>query len=1040
MILESIHVENFLSHADSTVDFSGSPLWLICGKNGAGKSALFDAFEYALYGYHRAGKRQKMEYLIKHGAPSAKIQVVVHLHGERYRVTHTIQSKGRNKANTGEVERWNSGRQDWDKLNVGGESSLVVWDWLNRYLPEHDLYRSAIYLRQSDTSHFFGENAEDRIERFARLIDLSAYTHLSEESKARFDQAEKQKNDTRSRLDELGDVSDEAERNLELCLDSANKEKKTAGNLVQIAQAVFSSSEAWNRLSAEKEQKTSEQGEQQGLLSERDDIQTAAERVQDWDRDKVDINNYWGLISGAESQEQAARDTRDDVCRLSAQRDIEKAALDKDLEQQRILKEVQVPAAEEESKKLDQEYQVISHEKAIAVARKAVEEAETQATTLASAEVELQEWQICDSALPDLRQLSDVKGEAERVREGSESAQQELAQKQKAKAQAERELASLKEAMDIQRADHQAALQRVQQLAEEIAGLKGQVNSHSALKGDEEVCPVCDQPVDGVAHAHIAEVLKQEREHIRSLEVERNNAAQAEKAKEEALRKIEEQYQEAEEAKGNAQKQVALADQGLENVKQEIQRAEKKLEEIQSLVHRNHPIYEEAIIVITKTWFKSEEKRVKDGLKAAEKANSQYQKALTERGNAQARLDLLRSQRSDPNLSLGDTLDERALFERLSESKLKLEAQKKAYLNLQERLKEKDDQVRDKSEQYHRLDARINEKEKQVNQAEEQAQEHLSQAEKLYTALEEKWSAVLASREAYEKAKDEIETLRPIAEKSEALAAASGRLIQIEADLERISSQIEKILHEHRVSLENAQTGVREAQTCLEKANSNWERATNELTELKRRKSRAEELRQEMRKAAAEAEDWGTLAELLKEGGEIQVWITRQVQQQIVQEINLVLDKLNDPLRVILGDPIRKSHLDIQDIVVVDETDPYLDPQHPLRSARHYNLLSGGEQFRIALALALALHRRVAGNAIGTVLLDEGFGNLDSDHRDELAKQMADTSNGILKLGFAESIILCSHSSEIQNQFLNRWVVEKENGTAHVQMVQIDQE
>jgi DNA repair protein SbcC/Rad50 len=1037
MIVESIHVENFLSHADSTVDFTDSPLWLIYGKNGAGKSALFDAFECALYGSHRAGKRQKLEYLVKHGAPSAKIQVVVHLHGELYRVTHTIQRK-RNKTNTGEVERWSMGRKVWDKINIGGESSSAVWDWLEQNLPEHDLFRSAIYLRQSDTSHFFGENAEDRIERFARLINLRAYTHLSDEAKARFDHAEGLKHDSKLLLDELGDVSDQAERALQSCLDSAEEEKNTGNASLLKAQAVLSNSEAWIRLSAEKEQKTSEQRKQQDLLIERDTILSALEKVQEWDRAKVDMNKYWNLISNAESQEQNARMTRDDVLRSSTQRDLEKAALDKDQEQQRILKEVQVPGAEGEFVKMDKEYRAICHEKDIAVARKAFEQTEKQAAALTNAEVELQEWRTRYSALPDLRQLSNAKYEAEQAHEVEEPAQQKLAQKLEARVQAEKERAVLKEAMDNQAVVYQAAHQRVQYLAEVIAGLIGQVSSHSALKGDEAVCPVCDQPVDEVAHTHIAQVLKGEQERISSLEAERNNALQVEEAEKEALQKIEEKHKKAEEAKGNAQEKFALAEQSLEIVRQNIQGAEKKLVEIQSLVQRNHPIYAEQVLIVTKTWFTNEEKRVRDGYTTAEKAQGLFQRAQTERNKIQVRLDLLRSQRSDPAFMLGDTLDEQAVTERLSETQHKRDVQHKLFLDLQELMEKKSKQVAEESERYHRLDASIDEKIRQANWAEEEARKHRSLADKLRIVLGEKWAAVLASYDAYEKAKAEINTYSAVAEKSEALAQASGRLAQIEADLERISRQIEQILPEHQVPLEVAQSGVHEAQARLDKANSDWDAKKRELEELKRRQSRAEELRLEMRKVAAEAEDWGTLAELLKEGGEVQVWITRQVQQQIVQEINLVLEKLNDSLRVILGEPIRKSHVDIQDIVVVDETDPYLDPQHPLQSARHYNLLSGGEQFRVALAMVLALHRRVAGNEVGTIMVDEGFGNLDSDHRDELAKQMSDTSNGILRLKFAKAIILCSHSGEVQNQFPDRWMVEKENGTAHVQKVRID--
>jgi DNA repair exonuclease SbcCD ATPase subunit len=138
-----------------------------------------------------------------------------------------------------------------------------------------------------------------------------------------------------------------------------------------------------------------------------------------------------------------------------------------------------------------------------------------------------------------------------------------------------------------------------------------------------------------------------------------------------------------------------------------------------------------------------------------------------------------------------------------------------------------------------------------------------------------------------------------------------------------------------------------------------------------------------------------------------------------------VLQKLDDPLRVRLGDPIRQTGTKIQDIIVMDITDP-------MENSKHFNLLSGGEQFRVALALALALHRRAAGGVAGTIIVDEGFGALDSDHRDALAQEMADTSGGILRLGLAENIILCSHSSEVQQRFPNRWIVEKRGGTATV--------
>jgi DNA repair exonuclease SbcCD ATPase subunit len=121
----------------------------------------------------------------------------------------------------------------------------------------------------------------------------------------------------------------------------------------------------------------------------------------------------------------------------------------------------------------------------------------------------------------------------------------------------------------------------------------------------------------------------------------------------------------------------------------------------------------------------------------------------------------------------------------------------------------------------------------------------------------------------------------------------------------------------------------------------------------------------------------------------------------------------------------------MQDLRIIDTSDP-------VGGARYFEFLSGGEKFRIALALALALHR-VGGGRTGTLIIDEGFGALDSDKRANLALQMAaDTDHGILGVRLAESIIMCSHTSEVQRHFPNHWHVENTDGTARVTRMDID--
>jgi DNA repair protein SbcC/Rad50 len=154
----------------------------------------------------------------------------------------------------------------------------------------------------------------------------------------------------------------------------------------------------------------------------------------------------------------------------------------------------------------------------------------------------------------------------------------------------------------------------------------------------------------------------------------------------------------------------------------------------------------------------------------------------------------------------------------------------------------------------------------------------------------------------------------------------------------------------------------------------------------------------------------------------VQNEVARQEQRAIAEEVNAVLRRLNDRLEVQISAARRQRGAVTQDIAIVDTSDPAAVP-------RHFEFLSGGEQFRVALALALALHRRV-GHTAGTLIVDEGFGALDSVRRDALAEQMTEQTRGILALGLAGSIIICSHAAEVQRHFAYRWLVEKRDGVA----------
>src|SRR5574341_27079 len=88
MLLQRIELKGFLSHygrkngAGETIateiDFRYSPLWIIYGPNGVGKSAIFDAITFALYKHHRGGK-SNFDYLISDAADIAEVNLEIEL-------------------------------------------------------------------------------------------------------------------------------------------------------------------------------------------------------------------------------------------------------------------------------------------------------------------------------------------------------------------------------------------------------------------------------------------------------------------------------------------------------------------------------------------------------------------------------------------------------------------------------------------------------------------------------------------------------------------------------------------------------------------------------------------------------------------------------------------------------------------------------------------------------------------------------------------------------------------------------------------------
>src|SRR6266700_6201069 len=93
MIPLRVYIKGFMSYRDETeFRFHGASLWVLAGRNGVGKSAVFDAITFALYGEHRGGKNNA-DALINQQSDNLVVEFDFAIGDEEYRVKRTLSRK-----------------------------------------------------------------------------------------------------------------------------------------------------------------------------------------------------------------------------------------------------------------------------------------------------------------------------------------------------------------------------------------------------------------------------------------------------------------------------------------------------------------------------------------------------------------------------------------------------------------------------------------------------------------------------------------------------------------------------------------------------------------------------------------------------------------------------------------------------------------------------------------------------------------------------------------------------------------------------------
>lgn len=195
MIPVRVSLSNFLTYSTTSdggpviFDFDGARLWSISGDNGAGKTTVFDAVTYALFGEHRGG-RQHDRRLVRKGTTAMEVSFEFRHSGQLWRARRTLSlSRRRNgtvqEHKAAEVAEWDEAAGVWVPV-PGADSPGQVKDWVAATLRlRSDIFKSTVLLEQGGADRILTVEPAARFNIFAGLIDLEVYRRLEEAASAR---------------------------------------------------------------------------------------------------------------------------------------------------------------------------------------------------------------------------------------------------------------------------------------------------------------------------------------------------------------------------------------------------------------------------------------------------------------------------------------------------------------------------------------------------------------------------------------------------------------------------------------------------------------------------------------------------------------------------------------------------------------------------------------------------------------------------------------------------------------------------------------
>jgi DNA repair exonuclease SbcCD ATPase subunit len=1064
MIPQRVKLSGFLSYKDEQeIRFDGSPLWMLSGTNGSGKSSIFDAVTFALFGHHRGGSQNLTE-LINKESNNLSVEFDFTVEKQLYRIKRTVRRQKNDKTvSTQQVMKFVGGSSSWnpgvspaassEKNEQDGPalSDDTYWEavpdtnyktkfdaWVRETIGlDYESFTSSVLLLQGKSEKLLDSTPTGRAGVLARIVDLERYQKLHAKADDRRKELKGELEAISHQLAGIRAVTDEelirahqkihtaeqARNQVQEHIDSlvsreqqardwyaVQKKLSTARGKLAAAESVLATAVAIEKDYARLKELREVLPAIAGILTERGRIAESERKTEVLTRHRDEKTEHRRL---SESALGLARTKLTDLKKTLLEAEGKQTRLNTRLrELAAILEKVkQVEEAAAEVKQLQKELQALPADPEPVVRQYQLEHDRLKALEQHIALLERlhQDRAELTKALAIQQQ---AQAEESRLKaEGLQAKQEFATREQQAKAAREDRAAK-----DQAAAEARALYQHAKQQAEEFQQLSG-----------DKMCRVCGQPLT----PHHFEAEKKRRD-LAARAAERrfhdlaDAAAKAHKleteltqkevADREHLAKLRDLWKDADAAVKQAAQDIkrltdscrqtyfALPDE----FKEKIGPAEPTNWAKVAYPDRHDltQLRKEAAQIDN---VKRKLRQAQDEAKKVSELTAKLESAQERHARALSALSI-----NNPGVLLQEFADKQAEEKAIGSA---IAATKKAIAAAEA-------EVERYQRELNAIDHDLTEIAGKLNLEEASRKQSGEAIERARKALPNSWQKAIETAGMGERAQWQDEHDKLIAKGTEnsytQLQAARGGLESLRAEIAQLEAEAQAFPADARCDPDEVKAAITAARKELDQLNQHLLEVQADKRELDRLRTQREELGQRYKAIDAEYNRFKLLAELLGRD-RLQRFLVRKAEKQIVDYANAVLDRLSG------GQLFLK-------LVGSDEgsTEKALELECANRvtggSAINVAFLSGSQRFRVAVALALGIGQYASKQhrPIESVIIDEGFGCLDRAGRQVMIQELQNLR------GHLHCILLVSHQEEFAEAFPDGYRFELHDGATRV--------